>query len=68
MIDLGWYKTAFSQTYRWHFDSDRRIAIARGPLPALTTAYSIPVDDEDEAVAKLKQETGEGVFVKSAGQ
>jgi hypothetical protein len=37
-------------------------------MPALTTAYSIPVDDEDEAVAKLKQETGEGVFVKSAGQ
>jgi hypothetical protein len=45
MIDLGWYKTAFSQTYRWHFDPDRRIAIARGPLPALTTAYSIAVDD-----------------------
>jgi hypothetical protein len=68
MIDLGWYKTAFSQTYRCHFDPDRRIAIARGPLPALTTAYQISVDDENEAVEKLKQEIGEGVFVKSAGQ
>jgi hypothetical protein len=68
MIDLGWYKTFFSQTFRCHFSPDRRIAIARGPLPALTTAHQIAVDDANEAIEILKQEIGVGVLVRPVGQ
>ncbi len=68
MIDLGWYKTFFSQTYRCHFDPASQIVIARGPLPVLTTSYKMSVNDENEAVEKLKQEIGVGVLVKPAGQ
>ena len=64
MIDMGWYKISFSQTYRCHFDPDNQEAFARGPLPALTTAYNISVNDENEAVEKLKQDIGVGVLVR----
>jgi hypothetical protein len=67
MIDLGWYKTFFSQTYRCHFDPDNQVLFARGPLPALTAAYKMSVNDENEAVEKLKQEIGVGVLVKPVG-
>jgi hypothetical protein len=67
MIDLGWYKTFFSETYRCHFGPDSRIVIARGPLPKLTKAYKMAVNDENEAKEKLKQEIGVGVLVRPAG-
>jgi hypothetical protein len=64
MIALGWYKTFFSQTYRCHFDPDDQVAFARGPLPDLKMAYRVSVNDEKEAVEKLKQEIGVGVLVR----
>lgn len=62
MIDMGCYKTFYSQTFRCHFDPDNQIALARGPLPDLTTAYEVEAEDEKKAAAKLAREIGMGVF------
>jgi len=68
MIDLGWYKTFFSQTFRCHFDPEKRVALARGPLPGLAAACTIAVEGEKEAAAKLAGEIGKGVFIKPIKQ
>jgi hypothetical protein len=62
MQDLGVYKTFSSKTYRCHFDGDKNIAFARGPLPDLTIAYQVSAEDENEATEKLSREIGMGVF------
>lgn len=66
MTDLGLYKTYFSKTFRCHYDPANRVALARGPLPAMTTAHTISAEDEKEAAVKLAKEIGIGVFAKSS--
>jgi hypothetical protein len=58
----------FSETYRCHFDPVDQVAVARGPLPDLTMAYSVSVNEEKEAIEKLKQKIGVGVLVRPVGQ
>lgn len=68
MIDMGTYKTFYSQTFRCHFDPDNRVALARGPLPDLTTAHKLAAEDEKEAATKLSREIGMGVFTDPIGK
>jgi hypothetical protein len=62
MKDLGVYKTYHSESFRCHFDNDRKVAFARGPLPELTTSVKITAENEKEAAEKLREEMGMGVF------
>jgi hypothetical protein len=62
-MDLGVYKTANSRTFHCHFNADKQIAFAFGPLPDLKINYTVEVQDESEARQKLSQEIGAGVFV-----
>jgi hypothetical protein len=64
VIDLGTYKTAGSKTFHCHFDPDKQVAVALGPLPDLAIALEVVAQDETEAKEKLKQEIGIGVFAE----
>ena len=62
MEDLGVYKTFSGRSYRCHFDSKKDIAFARGPLPDLTVVFQVQAESENEAIDKLSDEIGMGVF------
>jgi hypothetical protein len=62
MKDLGHYKTTMSETYHCHFDDNKRIALAMGPLPALKVSFRVEAENEQDAAKKLAQEMGNGVY------
>jgi hypothetical protein len=62
MKNLGHYKTTASKTYHCHFDDNKRIALAMGPLPGLTISFRAEAENEQDAVKKLAQTIGNGVF------
>jgi hypothetical protein len=62
MADLGIYKTTYSKTFHLHFNREKQVAFAFGPLPDLTINHEVKAKDEKEAIEKLKQDIGPGVF------
>lgn len=62
MKDLGHYKTTMAKTYHCHFDDNKRIALAMGPLPDLTVSFRVEAENEQDAAKKLAQAMGNGVF------
>jgi hypothetical protein len=65
MQDIGIYKTTNSKTFNCHFDLDKQIAIALGPLPDLKITHKVEAQDKVQAIEKLRQEIGQGVFAGS---
>ena len=64
MEDLSHYKTSAAKTYRCHFDPLKNLAFAMGPLPDLTISFKIKAENTQEAMEKLAQAIGRGIFTK----
>ncbi len=66
MKEIGIFKTGEFRDFSIHFDAERQLAMARGPLPNLNEAAKVEAASEEEAMEKLEKELGHGVLAKPA--